>query len=147
MVITSQVAFFFPSTVVTVITAAPAFTNLTTPFLSTVTYFVLLDVQVTDWFVAFWGSILTTNVTCFIAAVSTSEVLSRKTSATAITFTCDELAELDDTLLTALLEMLLDKLFAVLLDELLVMLLAVLLDKLPAALLDTLFVPPLNIHS
>jgi hypothetical protein len=53
---TVQVAVFNPSTVVTVMSAVPAASGVTTPFSSTLTIFGLLDVHVTFWFVAFEGA-------------------------------------------------------------------------------------------
>ena len=60
--VTSQVAVFPPSTVVTVIVAVPAATPVTTPAADTVAIFVLLDDQVTFLLVAFGGATVAVSV-------------------------------------------------------------------------------------
>ena len=62
VMVTAQVAVLPPSAVVTVIVEIPAATAVTTPLLLTVATPVLLDDQLTDWFVAFEGDTVAVSV-------------------------------------------------------------------------------------
>ena len=62
LTVTTQVAFLPPSLVVTVIVAEPALFAVTRPELDTVATVVLLEDQVTFWFVALVGAIVATRV-------------------------------------------------------------------------------------
>ena len=84
MTVTSQVAVFPPSSVLTVIVALPVFSAVTLPFDTDATE-LLLDVHVAFLFVALSGFTIAVRVSSSPSVIST-EVLSNDTDVTGYTF-------------------------------------------------------------
>ena len=82
LTVTVQVAFLFPSAVVTVMVAVPAATAVTLPFESTFATLVLLELQLTFLLVAFSGFTVAVKVSV-LPTVSSVAVLFRATPGTA----------------------------------------------------------------